>query len=477
MKLFLLSVYRPLTLCLSVIFLLAACDANKTIPEESAHQNNVHVTAAINNTVASEVLYVCPMHPHVQQHGPGECPICGMTLIKKSVPTTIDVSTTKADKTDVETSSEDESTKRILYYYDPMRPDEHFDKPGQSPFMDMQLVPKYAEGDANGIVVSAAVVQNLGIRVSHPIKRDVRASYRVPAKVVADAQGQARVQARVNGWIERLTIRAVGQHVVAGEIIAEIYSPELVEAQEEMLLGDNTAGPGAQRLRRFGIADSDIRAVIHAGKASRRLPIRANVGGVVTDIGIREGSSVTPDTMIVDIAASSFVWIEAQLFPAQRLHLGKNMQARFSLPGLPGHVWRSENGSVVPLVDAATQTQAVRFSIENQDDLPLGTLLDAVIEGAKRLDVLLVPASSVIRTAQGDRLIVQVEQNRFAPRMVKIGPRYGDEIEILSGVTISERIVTSGQFLLDAEANLQSGFSRMQVDSDASMDSMKGDQP
>ena len=264
------------------------------------------------------------------------------------------------------------------------------------------------------------------------------------------------------------------QQISAGTVVADIYSPELIQAQEEMLLGAETAGPAAERLRRFGIPDVDIQAVRRAGKASRRLPIRATVGGVVTELGVREGSSVTPDTIILDLSARSAVWIEAQFFAAQKISLGNTMRARFTLPGLPGREWTSEQGAAVPVLDPVTQTLAVRFSINNSDDLPLGTVLDGEIEGASRSAVLLLPASAVIRTAQGDRVMVQHGKNRFMAMPVKIGQRYGNELEIIEGITITDRVVTSGQFLLDAEANLQSGLSRMEVDE---ADTKKGSQP
>lgn len=464
------------------LFLLAACNRDKPMNVDASQTVETATTkdAANSKAIATDVLYVCPMHPHIQQHGPGECPICGMTLVKKTVATPQVEPSSDMQKKDGEMKPDGADTKRVLYYYDPMRPEEHFDKPGPSPFMDMQLVPKFAtedSGNDNGIVVSAAIVQSLGIRTANPVRRDVRTAVRVPARVVADARGQARVQARVSGWIERLYVRAVGQQIASGSVVANIYSPELILAQEEMLLGAETAGPAAERLRRFGIADVDIQAVRRRGKASRRLPIRATVGGVVTELGVREGSSVTPETIILDLSARSAVWIEAQLFPAQKISLGNTLRARFTLPGLPDREWASEVGTVVPVVDPVTQTVAVRFSINNSDDLPLGTVLDGVIEGASRPNVLLLPASAVIRTAQGDRVMVQHAKNQFMAMPIKIGQRYGNEIEITEGLALTDRVVTSGQFLLDAEANLQSGFSRMEPDAMDAMKPTKGSQP
>jgi Cu(I)/Ag(I) efflux system membrane fusion protein len=351
---------------------------------------------------------------------------------------------------------------RVLYYYDPMRPEVHFDKPGQSPFMAMDLVPKLAaEEIGSGVAVSAAVVESLGIRTALPVRQDVRQRIRVPARVVADARGQARLQSRVNGWVERLVVRSVGQSVAAGSVVAEVYSPELVQAQDELLLGAETVGPATERLRRFGIADGDIQAIRRAGKVSRRLPLRAPVSGVVTELGVREGSSISPDSVIVDLSPSSAVWVEAALFPAQKLSLGDSVSARFSIPGLPGREWRSDSGNAVPVVDPVTQTLALRFSIDAATDLPLGTVLDAQIDGKMRTGLLLIPGSAVIRTAQGDRVLMEHGKNRFAPMAVKLGERFDDQVEVLEGVAATDRIVVSGQFLLDAEANQQSGLSRM----------------
>jgi len=411
-----------------------------------------------SDTVSADVRYICPMHPHIQQHGPGSCPVCGMELVKKQIEANVPA-------TSVVTKRALETQRQALYWYDPMRPEVKFDAPGKSPFMDMQLVPKYGDdrADANGgIRIDPTVVQNLGIRTVLPIRRDVQATVRVPARVVADARGQARLQSRAKGWIEKLHVRAAGQYVAAGSVIAEIHSPELVQAQEELLLGPDSAAGAAERLRRLGIADADIEQVKRAGKSSRRLPLRAPVSGVVTELGVREGSSVSADTLIADISARDALWVEAQLFPSQMLRLGKSLQATFSLPDLPERRWKASGGTVVPVADPITQTIAVRFALDNSGDaLPLGTQLDAQIRGATTAGVLLVPVSAVIRTAQGARVLVEVKPGVFTPTPVMLGLRDGSDIEIRDGLIASQRIVVSGQFLLDAEASLQAGLAQM----------------
>ena len=479
-----------LSVALSAFALLTACNQAPETPTAATTAGTAGTPAAPGASAAQPasqdtrpvLYYYDPMKPDVHFEHPGKSPFMDMELMPKYADpqsgsgatgpaTTSSVGSNKSTGQPANADQpSDSSGKRVLYYYDPMKPDVHFERPGKSPFMDMELVPKYAEDQKpGGVAVNAAVIQSLGIRTAYPVRRSVRPSVRVPARVVADARGQARLQSRVSGWVERLNVRAAGQSVAAGAIVAEIYSPELVQAEEELLLGVETAGPAAERLRRLGIADVDIQSIRRTGKAARRLPLRAPVSGVVTELGVREGASVSPDTLIVDLSARDAVWVEAQLFPTQHVSLGESLSARFTLPGLPEREWRSDAGRVVPVADPMTQTLAVRFPLSNRDDLPLGTILDAELEGAARPDVLLVPASAVIRTAQGDRVLVESGQDRFRAVPVQIGQRYGQQLEIISGLTTTDAVVISGQFLLDAEANLDAGLSQMGADDSATM--------
>jgi Cu(I)/Ag(I) efflux system membrane fusion protein len=462
---------RIAAIVVALVFLSAGCSrpAHDALPAATAPTTAKQSAA---DAAAAQPVYVCPMHPHIRQHGSGQCPICGMALVLQEgavEPASPATTAPAANGTmPVSPSAPGAGDRKILYYYDPMRPDVHFERPGPSPFMDMDLVPKYAEAQAaTGVRVDPALLQSLGIRTATPTRREVRPRVRVPARVVADAQGQARLQARVSGWIEQLQLRAPGQSVVAGSVIAELYSPELVQAQEELLLGGDTAAGAAERLRRLGIADIDIQAVRHSGQARRRLPVRAPASGVVTELGVREGSRVSPDTLIADVSARSAVWVEAQVFPAQKLLLGEDVEATFTLPGLPDRRWRANHGRPVPVADATTQTLPIRFALDNRDALPLGTQLDAELRGTPREDVLLAPASAIIRKANGAWVLVERSPNRFAPVAVQLGPRYDDGIEIREGLAIDDRIVISGQFLLDAEADLQAGLTGLAAAADA----------
>lgn len=392
--------------CLS---LLSACAGDEAVAVAETAKPTAN-TSALPNAVQA-ALYVCPMHPHITSPLPGTCPICGMTLVLK-LPLATATSSLPA---------------------------------------------------ANAIQLDAAVIQSLGIRTAHATRRDVRATVRVPARVVADTRGEVRLQARVDGYIEKLQVRSIGMRVAAGDVIAEIYAPDLVQAQEEMLVGAETASAASERLLRYGIAERDIDAVRLAGKSSRRMPLRAIASGLITAIGVREGSSVGRDDVIVEIATSVGRRVEAQLFQAQRPLLGAAPEGRFSFPGMPQTVWVGHDPQWLPVLDAVTQTLALRFQLDDGGDLPLGSVLDAEISGAPRTGVLVVPVSAVIRTRDATRVLREIADGSFAPVAVVTGGRYGEDIEIAEGLSEHDRIVVSGQFLLDSEAQLRLALSTLQV--------------
>jgi Cu(I)/Ag(I) efflux system membrane fusion protein len=357
-------------------------------------------------------IYVCPMHPHITSHEPGTCPICGMNLVLKK----------------------SEATK---------------------PSDEAEAEPV--------VVVPSAVRQTLGIRTAHVMRRDVRPRLQVPARVVAEVGGELRLQSRVDGFVERLHVAAVGTRINAGTVIAEIFAPELVQAQEEMLLGGDAAAAAAERLRRFGIDARDIESVRRAAVSSRTLPLRTPAGGVVVSIDTREGARIGAEDALATIATRGGLRVEAQLFPAQRQSLGAGIDADFSQPGVPGLHWQGRDPQWLNVVDPVTQTLGLRFRIDAAEALALGTALDAELFGAARTQVLLVPAAAVIRTEAGTRVLREDDAGSYMPVAVRIGMRYGSDIEIVDGLAEHDRIVVSGQFLIDSEAQLQAALARLRA--------------
>lgn len=411
----------PATL-LALSILLAGCGTGEAPdaspgPQAESHAGHDHDHAPAAGPL-SEIRYICPMHPNIVQDEPGRCPICGMNLVAREVPVA-----------------------------------------GAAP-----AAPVAQESGGGAVALSPSLQQSLGVRVGHPERRSLAPLFRVGARVVPDASGVVRLSTRTEGWIERLHVRAVGDPVRRGAVVAEIYSPDLVQAQEELLLGGRSAEGARERLRRLGVADGDIAAIEQAGQSRRRLALRAPVDGVVAELGVRDGGAVAAGETIMEITPRSEVWIEALLFPAQRMQLGERVEGRFTLPGLAGSEWQAEASYIAPSVDPVTQTVAVRFPIpEAGDALALGTWLDAEIAGASRDDVLVVPSSAVIRTRGGNRVVRVVEQGRFEPVAVETGAIHGGWTEIVSGLSEADGVVLSGQFLLDSEAELTSGLQRLQA--------------
>ncbi|MGQ0698786.1 MAG: efflux RND transporter periplasmic adaptor subunit [Panacagrimonas sp.] len=398
--------------------------------------------------LSGSVYYTCSMHPQVRQEEPGKCPICGMKLSKREAK--------PADGATMNTE------RKPLYWYDPMRPDQHFDRPGKSPFMDMQLVPKYESGDEGGTVVQIdpRMAQNLGMRTA-AVKRGVF-SRRIDAtgSVVVDERRIVSVEARAAGWVERLDVRAVGDTVQRGQVLAGIYSPELLAAQEELALarklGDEALIAGAgRRLLLLGVsADS-------AG-AQRRVAIRAPQSGVVTELMVREGAQISPGMPLMKLADLSQVWIVVEVPEAQAGWIAQGQPAQAQLRASPGKTFEGTLDYIYPMLDAQTRTLRARLAFDNaQGELKPGMYAEVTLSGGAQQDVSLVPSEAVIRTGTRSVVIVAEAEGRYRPVEVVLGPERENEIVVIEGLEAGQQVVVSGQFLIDSEASLLGAYNRM----------------
>jgi Cu(I)/Ag(I) efflux system membrane fusion protein len=365
-----------------------------------------------------------------------------------------------------------DSGRRILYWHDPMVPGQRFDKPGKSPFMDMPLQPVYEDeaGRQGGVAIDPSMQQSLGVRTAEVRKGTLAPVVEAVGNVAYNERETALVQARSNGFVERLYVRAPLDPVRKGEPLAQLYVPDWVAAQEEFLSARRMAGTsleavvdGArQRMRLAGMSDEQIRVVESTGKVQARLTLVAPATGVVAELGAREGMTVAPGSLLFRINGLDTVWVNAEVPEAQsgEVQVGNPVEAR--TPGLPGKVFKGKVSAILPEVNPTTRTLKARVELANpRTELKPGMFATVNFTPVARREALLVPSEAVIRTGRRTVVIVTQGDGRFAPVDVQAGLEAGGETEIRSGLAAGQRVVLSGQFLIDSEANLRASETRM----------------
>lgn len=362
--------------------------------------------------------------------------------------------------------------RKVLYWHDPMVPGQKFDKPGKSPFMDMQLVPVYAgaDGDEGTVTISARVQQNLGMRTAEVTRGTLDTAVEAVGNVAFNERDVAVVQARANGYVEKLFTRAPLDPVRKGQTLAELYVSDWVAAQEEYLSVKRMSGTaleglldGArQRMRLAGMTDEQIRLIETTGRVHPRLSVVAPIGGVIAELSAREGMTVMTGAPLFRINGLGTVWVNAELPEAQagEVRPGNSVEAR--TPSVPGSVFRGRVGAILPEVSQATRTLKVRIELANpRGQLIPGMFVTINFAPTRGKEMLLVPSEAVIRTGRRSVVMVAQDQGRFAPVEVQIGREANGQTEIVQGLQAGQKIVTSGQFLVDSEASLRGAQARM----------------
>lgn len=356
-----------------------------------------------------------------------------------------------------------------LYWYDPMVPGQRFEEPGQSPFMDMALVPKCANEGTAGVRVSPAMVQNLGIRVVEAEMRDLVPTVPAIGRVEIDERLIAEVQTLTSGFVEYLAVRAEGEPVQRGSRIANVYSPELLTAQYEykaVLAMRQDVAPASlrsaarNRLTLLGLPNAQIQRLEQGGAPQRTYPVYAPISGVVTHIGARPGAQVQLGQSIVTIAGLSNVWVVAEIPEATLGDVRVGLPVEIRFPAYPEDIREGAIDYVFPSLDQEARTARVRITLAN----PAGRLLEGMfanitIQGTGGM-ALAVPSEAVIDTGRRTAVIVRRESG-FVPVEIRVGREAGDWTEILEGIEVGDSIVASGQFLIDSEASLSGIIERL----------------
>jgi len=374
---------------------------------------------------------------------------------------------------------------RVLYWYDPMKPEVHFDHPGKSPFMDMDLVPKYAEeapagGQASPPGFSIVRIplerrQEIGVTTTKVERRPIGGAIETNG-VVAEDEGRVHaVNAKFSGYIEKLFVDRTGQSVRQGEPLLSVYSPDLVATEREYLLavenarrlsrstsGDAAADSKAlleatrQRLRFWDIPDSEIDRIEKSGQVAKSLVLPSPVSGVVLKKDALPGMAISAGMPLYTIADLSTVWVLADVYQAETAAASAGNPAEVSASFLPSETFRGRVDFIYPTLTEETRTVKARVVLPNPKGLLKPGMYVRVSLKGKPRDVLSVPRTALIPTGERQIAFVESSPGVYAPREVKTGTQGRDFVEILSGLTDGETVVTSANFLIDSESRIGS---------------------
>ena len=364
------------------------------------------------------------------------------------------------------------SERKVLYWHDPMVPGQRFDQPGKSPFMDMDLVPVYADAgaDEGQVSVSPRLAQSLGLRTAEAREATLDVGFSAVGSIGIDERKLVAVQARSTGYVERLFVRAQFESVAAGAPLAALYVPEWLAGEEEFLALKASRQPGAQalaeaardRLRLLGVPDGEIARLEREGKAAARVTVTAPESGVVWEIGARDGMAVMPGTTLYRLAGIGTVWVVAEVPEAQAARVKVGAPVVVHATAYPERSYKGTVAALLPDVNAATRTVRARIVLDNPGGLlKPGMFASVAFGGAAAKPVVVVPSEAVIRTGRREVVIVDVGEGRFAPVEVTVGRETGDLTEIRQGLKAGQRVVASGQFLIDSEASLKGVLQRL----------------
>lgn len=367
----------------------------------------------------------------------------------------------------------DKTGRKVLYWHDPMVPGQKFDKPGKSPFMDMDLVPVYAdEAPAEGgVAVSPGVQQNLGMRVVEVRKGSLASTLDAVGNVAFNERDLVLLQARSSGYVEKLFVRAPLDPVRKGQALLQLYVPDWVAAQEEYLAikrmpsDADTAGlldAALQRMRLAGMTEEQVRQVSARSQVSPRITVTAPADGVVSELEVREGMAVTLGAPLFRINGLRTVWVNAEVPESAAAQVRQGMAVRATSPAFPGTEFSGKVEALLPEVTASTRTLKARIELANPNGrLVPGMFATIHMAPAQSRETLLVPSEAVIQTGTRTVVITVSDQGRFAPVEIATAAETNGQTEVVKGLSEGQKVVASGQFLIDSEASLRGTLQRL----------------
>jgi Cu(I)/Ag(I) efflux system membrane fusion protein len=366
-------------------------------------------------------------------------------------------------------ASAEDGEREILYWVAPMNPNYRRDMPGKSP-MGMDLIPIYAsadDGNGSSVTISPQIEQSMGVRTRIAERTRLWRGIDTVGYVDYDESKVSHIHLRTKGWIENLAVESEGERVTRGQRLFDLYSPELVNAQEEFVQALNLDNKGLirasrSRLDALGIPGSQIKRLEKDRQPSQTIPIYAPQDGVVASLSVRNGMFVKPATRVMSLADLSSVWLLAEVFERQTDWVKVGHPAEVRLSYLPGRTWKGKVEYIYPSLDPKTRTLKVRLRFANPDeDMKPNMFAKIKIFGGPRDDVIVIPVEALIRTGREERVILALGEGKFTVRTVTAGIESGNRVEIVNGINAGDTVVVSGQFLIDSEASLKATMMRI----------------
>ncbi|MGI2067408.1 efflux RND transporter periplasmic adaptor subunit [Shewanella sp. MF08487] len=471
-------------------------------------QQPVATEAAVNSATAPKSnplnqvkTYTCPMHPEVLSHEPGRCPQCNMFLVEKqdaansaaehaqhqaadhqasehgqtlAAKASSQVFDTPTPKADSVVKAQNNVT--TIKYVCPMHAHIISDVPGTCPICGMNLEKVETGGNTQeiNINVSGSMQQALALKVAK-VERDTLWKFvETVGQIDYDESQITHIHARVTGWIEKLMVKSVGDTVKKGQLLYEIYSPDLVNAQDDYLLALDTAKTSGNqryqdlvrraglRLSFLGFNEQQIKLLASSRQTQYRVPFYAQQDGVVETLSIRDGMYIDPSTEVMSLVDLSKVWVIADVFENEQSWIAKGQKANIAVPAMNVSGIEGTIDYIYPELDPVTRSLRVRVVLNNtQIDLRPKTLAKVALFGGPNKDALVIPQEALIQTGKENRVIVRQDDHSFAAKVVTVGMMSQGKAEIISGLTEGESVVISGQFLLDSEASLKGSLMRL----------------
>jgi len=366
----------------------------------------------------------------------------------------------------------DSASDEPLYWVAPMDPNYRRDGPGKSP-MGMDLVPVYenagADLPAGTVEILPAVINNLGVRTARVEEGTLSDSIETVGYVGFDERQLEEVHARVAGWLRRLHVRADGDPVDQYQRLYDIYSPELISAQEEFLValraGDSVLiNASKDKLSSLGVSGGTIDRVRNSGTVVPQVRVYAPQAGVIDSLSVGQGAYVTPGQRLLRIASMDPVWIEGEVFESQLANIRTGAAVEIQADAVPGRRWNGTVDYIYPVLDSVTRTARLRVVLENADGALLPNMFTRLSIAADASEPsLLIDRDAVLRTGTMERVVLATGEGRFKSVAVETGRRSREQVQILEGLEVGDEVVISAQFLIDSESSISSDFRRMSV--------------